>query len=87
MITLNDWKTEDNLVSDNISDKTPKLFRDRLIWRAVREAIDISSSVETALEALMKWNTKNMPMMLQKELTNKLIWGLEHFDNIPFIIK
>ena len=78
------WIPETNVIVDNICDLTPVLLYDRMIWAAVREAIEINLSAKDALNALLDWNDKNQPKVPQKELLGKFDWGLRHFDHVPF---
>ena len=66
---------------DNISQEVPKSLFDSFAWRAIRRAFEVAATKDEAFKRLKAWNQGNNPQLLEKELIQKAIWALSHFDN------
>ena len=75
---------ETNCITENIGPDTHPLLRDKLIFRAAKEAIEINLSLKDALDSLVEWNGKNSPKVPENDLVNKFLWRLDHLEYVPF---
>ena len=71
----------DGLDVENITPEIPKDLWDSFAWRAIRRAFQVSAIKDDVFKRLKLWNKDNNPHLLEKELIQKAIWALSHFEN------
>lgn len=71
----------DDLETEHVNPEMDKSLWNTLVWQAIREALDKATAKEDVFRMVRLWNLQNNPQLPQKELDQKIIWALRHFEN------
>ena len=72
---------EEGLDAENINPEVPKDLWAGFAWKAIRIALDVSSSKEEVMRRVKVWNSKNNPRLPEPELIQKVVWAFKKWDS------
>jgi hypothetical protein len=67
--------------AEHVNPEMDKSLWDHLVWQAIRVALDMADKEPDVFRIVRLWNLQNDPQLPQKELDQKIIWSLRHFEN------
>jgi hypothetical protein len=88
--TTDPWKLEveeiitsagEGLDAENINPEVPKDLWVGFAWKAIRIALDVSSTKEEVMKRVKAWNLKNNPRLPEPELIQKVVWAFKKWDS------